>query len=218
VGALSGCFFDQVSLRQQRINTGASVVRVIIPKHPDLSIRRLVAGQCQSCGKQFFYRRTGRPKLFCDQKCRQSDFRRSGHTDSKISQIDTSVLKNEVNSGTFGCDSGDRPLRIVAGQLGQSALHFASLDATGVIEANNRLNSKAAPAVDAETMRSVFETEIIAGRNWEKVISPDGVTCYRARLSDAPPPLPPEQPRLNDLLSQIPDDLSIPTFLKRGTL
>jgi hypothetical protein len=104
--------------------------------------RRLVAGRCQSCGNQFFYRRTGRPKNFCDQKCRQSDFRRSGRGSL---QIDESAPKSKVNSETFRPDSGDRPLRIVAGpQLSPSALHAASVGAARVIEHNNRLNIEGA--------------------------------------------------------------------------
>jgi hypothetical protein len=193
-------------------------MRVITAENAALSTRRLVPGQCQSCGKQFFYQRTGRPKLFCDQKCRQSDFRRSGHIASKI---DESAPKTPVNSGTFRPDFADRPPHVVAGPaLSPSALRAASVGAASVIEANNRDNANffrehnakaaylikrhsapvnvvgghkflGAPAVDAETMRAVFETEIIAGLDWEKVISADGVTCYRARLSDAPPPPPP---------------------------
>jgi endogenous inhibitor of DNA gyrase (YacG/DUF329 family) len=105
-----------------------------------LAMRRLVAGQCQACGNQFFYRRTGRPRNFCDQKCRQSDFRRSGYAYPKI---DKSVQKNEVNSRTFDPDFGDRPLHIVAGpKLSPSALRAASVGATGVIEANNRRNAE----------------------------------------------------------------------------
>jgi hypothetical protein len=75
-------------------------------RKPDLSVRRLVAGQCQACGRQFFYRRTGRPRNFCDQRCRQADFRRSGYLWSKI---DESVQKNEVKSKAYRADFGDRP-------------------------------------------------------------------------------------------------------------
>ena len=36
---------------------------------------RLVAGRCKYCGRQFFYRRDNRPKSFCNDGCRQADFR-----------------------------------------------------------------------------------------------------------------------------------------------
>jgi len=32
--------------------------------------------------------------------------------------------------------------------------------------------------------RRVIETEVIAGRNWDEVISPDGVRCYVSRLTE----------------------------------
>jgi len=31
--------------------------------------------------------------------------------------------------------------------------------------------------------RRVIETEVIAGRNWDEVISSDGITCYVSRLT-----------------------------------
>jgi hypothetical protein len=39
--------------------------------------RRLTLGRCQYCERNFFSdKRTGRPRLFCDKKCRDGDFRR----------------------------------------------------------------------------------------------------------------------------------------------
>jgi hypothetical protein len=115
-------------------------VRVITPKRADLSIRRLVAGQCQACGKQFFYQRINRPKLFCDQQCRQSDFRRFV---MRGSPIDESGQKVEANSKTFRPDFADRPSHIVAGpQLSPFSFRAASVAAASVIAANNRLNAK----------------------------------------------------------------------------
>jgi len=100
-------------------------VRVITPKRADLSIRRLVAGQCQACGKQFFYQRINRPKLFCDQQCRQSDFRRFV---MRGSPIDESGQKVEANSKTFRPDFADRPSHIVAGpQLSPFSFRAASV-------------------------------------------------------------------------------------------
>ena len=179
-----------------------------------LAVRRLVPGCCESCGRQFFYRRTGRPRNFCDQKCRQSDFRRSGYTSSKISKIDESALKNEVNSGTFGRDSGDRLLRVVAGQLSPSALHFASVDAAGVIEANNRLNAKywREYNVKAEATRLIKRhsppVNIVGGYKFPNAPAIDLVPRPNQ-------PTPAQLQRL--LLSQIPHDLSIPPFLCRDS-
>jgi endogenous inhibitor of DNA gyrase (YacG/DUF329 family) len=46
--------------------------------------RRLVRGQCQYCGRTFFTdKHDGRPRLFCDKRCRQADFRRSRYLTSK---------------------------------------------------------------------------------------------------------------------------------------
>jgi hypothetical protein len=86
------------------------------------------------------YRRTGRPRNFCDQKCRQSDFRLSGVS---YLQIDESAPKNEVNSRIFGPDFADRVCHVVAGpKLNPSVLHSVSVGAASVIAANNRTNAE----------------------------------------------------------------------------
>jgi hypothetical protein len=68
---------------------------------------KLAPGRCRYCARQFFYRQTGRPKLYCDKTCRQADFRRAGYLTPKS---DESPRKSSTNSSTTKSDFGDRPL------------------------------------------------------------------------------------------------------------
>lgn len=70
--------------------------------------RRLIPGRCQYCERQFFSdKRTGRPRLFCDKKCRDGEFRRFRYPTSKN---DESTSKNKDNSKACKGIFGDRPL------------------------------------------------------------------------------------------------------------
>jgi hypothetical protein len=184
--------------------------------HAKLSpaVRRLVPGWCESCGRQFFYRRIGRPRIFCDQKCRQSGFRRPGYLPSKI---DEGPQKTQVSSRVSDPDFSDRPSRswrIVAGpKLSPSELHAASVGAEGVIEANNRVNAEYWHEHNAKAEAACLikrygpPANVVGGHKFPNTPAIDLVS-----RSNQPTP---QLQRLNDLLSQIPDDLSIPPFLKR---
>jgi hypothetical protein len=77
--------------------------------------RQLIRHQCQFCGRDFFVERQGgRPRLFCDKKCRQADFRHTRYLGSKRNE---SPPKTETKSKTFRPDFGDRPspLNILGG-------------------------------------------------------------------------------------------------------
>jgi hypothetical protein len=70
--------------------------------------RKLIPGRCHYCSRQFFSdQHTGRPRLFCDKKCRDGEFRRSRYL---TSQNGESVSKNEDNSKPCKGIFGDRPL------------------------------------------------------------------------------------------------------------
>jgi hypothetical protein len=69
--------------------------------------RKLTPGRCRYCDRQFFYRQVGRPKLYCDHKCRQADFRHAGYPYPKR---DESPRNSSTNSSTTKADFGDRPL------------------------------------------------------------------------------------------------------------
>jgi hypothetical protein len=152
--------------------TKGATVQIIHPqKLGKLKLRRLLSGVCQSCGRQFFYRRTGRPKNFCDQKCRQAvrqvvrqtDFRRFW---TVASRTDESAQKSKDNSKTFSPDFADRP-------------------------SVNRRPKR----MDRELWRTVVTTEIPERK----------LTALTAEQIQ----------QLKDPFFQIPDDLSIPPFLKR---
>lgn len=133
--------------------------------------RRLVAGRCKYCSRQFFYRRDNRPKFFCDDACRQSDFRNARadfrHASLYPSQRNESPRKSRIKSKTFKRDFADRPLNILGGHRWSGR----PLD-RGLV------------------------AEIIA-----------------AEIGERRTPNPPSAP--NPHLAQIPDDLSIPAFLRR---
>jgi hypothetical protein len=70
--------------------------------------RKPIPGRCHYCGCQFFsYKHTGRPRLFCDKKCRDGEFRRSRYLTSKNGET---VPKKEGNSKACRGIFGDRPL------------------------------------------------------------------------------------------------------------
>jgi len=153
--------------------------------------RRLVPGRCEFCGCQFFYRRIGRPRNFCDRKCRQADFRRSGYL---LSQSDESPQKSEVTSKASRPDSADRPQpwRVVAGPPGTAGMEYPNPGPIGLeLKFGNRR-----PRDRYGRTERIIATEI-----------------PERKLSS--PPTPGQLERLNDFRFHIPDDLSIPPFLKR---
>lgn len=111
-------------------------MRVQNPK----KFRRLVAGRCKYCSRQFFYRRDNRPKFFCDDACRQSDFRNARadfrHASPYPSQRNESPQKSRIRSKTSKHDFADRPLNLLGG---------------------HRWNGR---SIDRETLAAIIETEI----------------------------------------------------------
>ena len=74
--------------------------------HPE-NLRRLIRHRCQYCGRDFFAdKQTGRPRLFCDKKCKDGEFRRLRYLTLK--NVET-LQKSEVSSKISKVDSGDRP-------------------------------------------------------------------------------------------------------------
>jgi hypothetical protein len=77
--------------------------------------RKLLASRCHYCSRQFFSNKhTGRPRLFCDKRCRDGEFRRSRYLTSKNGE---SVSKNKDNSKACRGSFDDRPfpLNILGG-------------------------------------------------------------------------------------------------------
>jgi hypothetical protein len=70
--------------------------------------RKPIPGRCHYCSRQFFSdKHTGRPRLFCDKRCRDGEFRRSRYLTSKNGE---SVSKNKDKSKAYRGIFGDRPL------------------------------------------------------------------------------------------------------------
>jgi hypothetical protein len=74
--------------------------------------RRLVRHRCQYCGRDFFTekRTGGRPRLFCDKKCKDGEFRRLRYLTFK--NVET-PQKSAVCSKVSKVDSGDRPSALI---------------------------------------------------------------------------------------------------------
>ena len=135
---------------------------------PPSNFRRLIRHRCQYCGRDFFAdKQTGRPRLFCDKKCKDGEFRRLRYLTLK--NVET-PRKSEVNSEISKVESGYRPPVEILGRG-----HRWSNSAT----------------IDRETLAEIIETEI-----------PE-----RGIIRSAAPP--------NPCVAEIPDDLSIPAFLRR---
>ena len=135
---------------------------------PPANFRRLIRHRCQYCGRDFFTdKQTGRPRLFCDKKCKDGEFRRLRYLTLK--NVET-PRKSEVNSEISKVESGYRPPVEILGRG-----HHWSNSAT----------------IDRETLAEIIETEI-----------PE-----RGIIRSAAPP--------NPCVAEIPDDLSIPAFLRR---
>jgi hypothetical protein len=77
------------------------------------------------------------------------------------------------------------------------------------IEAKNRAALKAADQAEIEANGEFTEP------GWREVISPDGVRCFVTQFSDVLIAPEIDAERVKALIEQIPDDLSIPDFLKR---
>jgi hypothetical protein len=74
---------------------------------PPINFRRLIRYRCQFCGRDFFAeKQTGRPRLFCDKKCKDGEFRRLRYLTFK--NVET-PQKSEVSSKISKVGSGDRP-------------------------------------------------------------------------------------------------------------
>jgi hypothetical protein len=75
--------------------------------HDPTNFRRLIRRRCQYCGRDFFTdKQTGRPRLFCDKKCKDGEFRRLRYLTFK--NVET-PQKSEVSSKVSKVDLADRP-------------------------------------------------------------------------------------------------------------
>src|SRR5215472_9388957 len=108
---------------------------------PPTNFRRLVRHRCQYCGRDFFTdKQTGRPRLFCDKKCKDGEFRRLRYLTFK--NVET-LQKSEVGSKFSKVESGDRPPVEILGR-------------------GHRWSNSA--VIDRETLAEIIETEITERR------------------------------------------------------
>jgi hypothetical protein len=78
---------------------------------PPSNFRRLIRHRCQYCGRDFFAdKQTGRPRLFCDKKCKDGEFRRLRYLTLK--NVET-PQKSEVSAKISKVDLGDRPSALI---------------------------------------------------------------------------------------------------------
>ena len=152
--------------------------------HPK-NLRRLIRHRCQYCGRDFFTdKHAGRPRLFCDKKCKDGEFRRLRYLTFK--NVET-PQKSEVSSRISKVDSGDRPPIEILGR-------------------GHRWNDAA--SIDRGLVAAIIEIEIGGGR----FHSSRRPTKHTNKLPHQPDSNRPANPYLDE----IPADLSMPTFLRRG--
>jgi hypothetical protein len=143
--------------------------------------------RCAACGGVFFAPATTGRRRFCSDRCRDAARRQRNHE-------------------LFGVARGRR--------RGSSGVPR--------ISKNNRVFSKGCKAdfggrgSGITGPASVIEAEVMAGRSWRQVQSPDGVTCWVAAVNPASPAAVTVTEGAAALIATIPADLSIPDFLKRA--
>jgi hypothetical protein len=137
---------------------------------------------------------------------------RSLHRTEDTSRVEIGV-GNPIKPGLPEADKYGRAWKVVAGEISPNASHCAAVsDGSNChwkggelerVEAKNRAVLKAAE--EAEIEANGYFTE----RDWRGVISPDGVPCFLTCFRPAP------AVKAQVALPPIPEDLSIPTFLRR---
>lgn len=104
--------------------------------------RKLVPGRCRYCDRQFFFRQAGRPKVFCNNKCKNAEFRHARYLDAKR---DESAQKTQIISKLFKTGFADRPPPL------------------NVLGSSHRWPN--ATSVDSDTLNVVISTEISSTRS-----------------------------------------------------
>jgi hypothetical protein len=165
----------------------------------------LLAGQCPQCGKPLKQRRTGRVRKFCSARCRKA------HSRFSASFVTPGRVVSDCHETPKFPQQDQQPARAKIEVEGRPrSPSRLNVDAAGgeAVAAANRLNARhwreAEPlaAEQAEIEANGYFTE----PEWREVVSPDGVKCYATRF----------RPATGDSrTTDIPDDLSIPVFLKR---
>jgi hypothetical protein len=113
--------------------------------HDPANFRRLIRHRCQYCGRDFFAdKQTGRPRLFCDKKCKDGEFRRLRYLTLK--NVET-PLESVANSKVSKVDSGDRPSVLIG-----------PTDPPVNIFGGRRWNGR--PRIDRELVTAIIATEI----------------------------------------------------------
>jgi hypothetical protein len=131
--------------------------------HDPENFRRLIRHRCQYCGRDFFTdKQTGRPRLFCDKKCKDGEFRRLRYLTFK--NVET-PQKSEVSSKVSKVSLGDRP----------SVLIGPTDWPVNILGGHGWSNSV---AVDRETLAEIIATEIDgSGETDMPVVASDWKPC-----------------------------------------
>ena len=148
------------------------------------------AANCEHCNKPLRPKRGSRRQQFCSDRCRKAAER----ADQWHAQFDA-------------------PGRTEPRQTGSGSQHGG---VSGSVQ-NTPLVSKACKGDFADRPsaisgpRVVIETEIMAGRDWQPVTSPDDVCCEVTQIGLSAA----TKAKAAEYIAEIPADLSIPQFLRR---
>jgi hypothetical protein len=185
---------------------------------------------CRGCYQSFHLHRcivcegaiertTANRKICKKSKCRNAlaaglgfgryhaDSAKPGQVSQNLEPMQETAAAQHVSSASKPVERAHRPWRIIAGPpLTPSQFHCATLPGTAMddvmrIEAKNKAALKTAEEAEIEDGGYFTDTD------WREVVSPDGVICYVTRFRVAPTSINAAPP--------IPDDLSIPAFLRR---
>jgi hypothetical protein len=156
-------------------------------------------GGCQCCARIIKHRHTGRVRKFCSARCRQQYSR----SRQKARFVTPARVASSCHETSKIPQQKQRPARAKIGVEGASI--DAGLEASAIASRQNaKFWREALQKFDSEVEANGEFTD----PGWQEVVSPDGVTCFVTRFRTEQ--IVADRPDL-----QIPDDLSIPAFLRR---
>lgn len=114
--------------------------------------RRLIRHRCQFCGRDFFTEKQagGRPRLFCDKKCKDGEFRRRRYLTLK--NVETRQ-KTEATSKVSRPDFADRPLNLLGGHRWPNTAPLDREVAATIIDTEIGIDRRHPPALTADQRR-----------------------------------------------------------------
>lgn len=166
----------------------------------------LLADQCRHCGKPLKRRPTGRVRKFCSARCRKAHSRFPASFVT-LTGVGVGLSRNSKNSPARSVTSKGQN-RGRASRLTPTQQLFCDFVGREAVAAANRQNARfwreAMVELPIEASGDYFTEP-----EWREVISPDGVRCYVTRFRQT------VTSGSSWSAATIPDDLSIPGFLKR---